>query len=99
MRINSNTGFEQAEHHGADEFARCGSSRDKSAVAAALAYHRRGKHSVKPVEAYEYIEAMFPAPAKLELFARNARPGWVVWGNESESGPSEPKTYDEVRAS
>jgi|SRR5579871_2276316 len=58
---------------------------------------RRGKHSVKPVEAYEYIEAMYPRASKLELFARNARPGWSVWGNESESGPAPVKTYDEVR--
>lgn len=59
---------------------------------------RRGKHSVKPIEAYEYIEAMYPMLSpKLELFARCARPGWSSWGDEAESGPATPKSYDEVR--
>jgi len=42
---------------------------------------RRG-HSQKPDEAYEYIEAMYPQLPKIELFARNTRPGWEAWGNE-----------------
>lgn len=42
----------------------------------------RGEHSVKPVEAYEVIERMYPDLSRLELFARQARPGWVAWGNE-----------------
>jgi len=43
---------------------------------------RRG-HSQKPDEAYELIETMYPGIGpKLELFARNTRPGWHVWGNE-----------------
>ena len=66
---------------------------------------RRGKHSVKPVGAYEYIEAMYPALSKLELFARNTRPGWTSWGDEArdrerqqaESGPATPKPYGETR--
>lgn len=44
----------------------------------------RGAHSVKPIRAYEYIEAMFPEPRKVELFARATRPGWTAWGNEIE---------------
>lgn len=30
------------------------------------------------------IEKMFPNLPKLELFARQKRPGWDVWGNETE---------------
>lgn len=44
----------------------------------------RRRHSQKPDEVYEYIERMYPDPRlhKLELFARNTRPGWHVWGNQ-----------------
>jgi N6-adenosine-specific RNA methylase IME4 len=42
------------------------------------------RHSEKPPEAYELIEAISPGP-RLELFARAHRPGWDVWGNEIES--------------
>lgn len=44
----------------------------------------RGPHSVKPPEVRTRIEAMFPEQNKLELFARQASPGWSVWGNEVE---------------
>jgi len=43
---------------------------------------RRGKHSVKPAEVYRLIERMYPALPKIELFARNCRPGWTSWGND-----------------
>ena len=42
------------------------------------------KHSQKPDEVYEIIEKISPEPY-LELFARNKRNGWDVWGNEVES--------------
>ena len=42
---------------------------------------RKREHSRKPTEAYRIIEACSPAP-RLELFAREARQGWVQWGNE-----------------
>lgn len=42
----------------------------------------RREHSRKPDEAYELIERMYPDLPKLELFARQARPGWSAWGNE-----------------
>jgi N6-adenosine-specific RNA methylase IME4 len=42
----------------------------------------RGRHSEKPVEAYQLIEARSHGP-RVELFARRARPGWTVWGNEA----------------
>ena len=40
------------------------------------------RHSQKPQCAYEMLEDMFPDTKKLELFARNKRPGWDCWGNE-----------------
>lgn len=43
---------------------------------------RRREHSRKPTEAYWLIEQASPGP-RLELFAREGRPGWVVWGDES----------------
>ena len=42
------------------------------------------RHSEKPEESYALIEAVSPGP-RLELFARRARPGWTVWGNEVEA--------------
>jgi|TARA_R100000030_G_scaffold6362_1_gene4279 N6-adenosine-specific RNA methylase IME4 len=41
-------------------------------------------HSKKPLVAYEMIESMFPEGNKIELFARNYRHNWDVWGNEVE---------------
>ena len=40
----------------------------------------RLRHSKKPSNIYEYAE-LFPGPY-LELFARETRPGWHLWGNE-----------------
>ena len=42
----------------------------------------RGKHSQKPDAAYAMIEARSHGPY-LDMFARSARPGWTVWGNEA----------------
>jgi N6-adenosine-specific RNA methylase IME4/ParB-like chromosome segregation protein Spo0J len=42
----------------------------------------RREHSRKPDEAYALIEAMYPELPKIELFARQTRPGWAAWGNE-----------------
>jgi N6-adenosine-specific RNA methylase IME4 len=47
----------------------------------------RRRHSQKPDEVYEYIERMYPRLSKLELFARNTRPGWFSWGNEIRNSP------------
>ncbi|HUC62390.1 MAG TPA: MT-A70 family methyltransferase [Alphaproteobacteria bacterium] len=43
---------------------------------------RKREHSRKPDEQYRIIEACSPGPF-LELFARGARPGWTVWGNQA----------------
>ena len=46
----------------------------------------RGRHSEKPVAAYELIERAYPLASKLELFARGVpRNGWTAWGNEVEA--------------
>jgi N6-adenosine-specific RNA methylase IME4 len=45
----------------------------------------RGKHSVKPIFFCEMIEAAYPQLPKIELFSRNPRAGWAVWGNQSEA--------------
>lgn len=42
----------------------------------------RRRHSAKPLEAYERIEAMYPTYHRLELFARTPRRGWAGWGKE-----------------
>ena len=41
----------------------------------------RGRHSAKPNEAHELIEARSLGP-RLEMFAREPREGWESWGNE-----------------
>lgn len=46
---------------------------------------KRTKHSRKPLEVHERIDAMFPEQRKIELFARPPHPsGWDVWGNQAE---------------
>lgn len=40
------------------------------------------RHSQKPAAAYHLIESLYSTYTKLELFARNYRPGWDSWGNE-----------------
>ena len=44
----------------------------------------RRKHSQKPDEFYHLVENISPAPY-LDVFARNKREGWDVFGNEVES--------------
>ena len=41
---------------------------------------RKGGHSAKPDFFAETIERLYPAMARIELFARTARPGWNRWG-------------------
>jgi N6-adenosine-specific RNA methylase IME4 len=44
------------------------------------------KHSQKPNEVYDAIEALVDGPY-LELYARTPRPGWVSVGNELDENP------------
>ncbi|HJQ66760.1 MAG TPA: MT-A70 family methyltransferase, partial [Gemmatimonadales bacterium] len=57
----------------------------------------RGRHSEKPLEAYERIEQMYPHLPKLELFARGTpRPGWTTWGNQAKpQSKGEQQTLDD----
>jgi N6-adenosine-specific RNA methylase IME4 len=42
---------------------------------------KKREHSRKPERAYEMIEVV-SYPPRLEMFARERREGWDVWGNE-----------------
>lgn len=42
----------------------------------------RGRHSQKPECVYELLESMFPDSTRVEVFCREPREGWAVWGNE-----------------
>lgn len=42
----------------------------------------RREHSRKPEQFFASVERLVPGPY-LELFSREARPGWSAWGNES----------------
>lgn len=41
------------------------------------------EHSRKPDEAFDAAEKLLPNVRRLELFSRQQRPGWSVWGNET----------------
>ena len=43
---------------------------------------KKSKHSKKPEFYYSMIEKMFPKGKYLELFSRNKRDNWTMWGNE-----------------
>ena len=53
-----------------------------------------GRHSAKPEAVHERIEALYPAAKRIELFAREQRNGWTVWGNEITDCPSPSSDYD-----
>jgi N6-adenosine-specific RNA methylase IME4 len=48
---------------------------------------RSNKHSEKPQEFYDIIDAMYDHGRKLELFSRKARIGWDADGNEADVQP------------
>jgi N6-adenosine-specific RNA methylase IME4 len=56
-----------------------------------LATQKR-EHSRKPDEFYGIVESCSPGPY-LEMFARGARPGWHVWGNQAEEYYPDWPTY------
>jgi len=41
------------------------------------------EHSRKPDEAYAAAEALMPHARRVELFSRQPREGWAVWGDET----------------
>lgn len=46
------------------------------------------EHSAKPHEAYTRIERLYGDVRRVELFARNRRPGWEAFGNQVEGSIS-----------
>lgn len=42
---------------------------------------RSGRHSQKPECVHQSLERYFPDVRRVELFAREPRPGWTVWGD------------------
>ena len=40
------------------------------------------EHSRKPDAAYWMIEELYPDARRIDVFSREARPGWDQWGNE-----------------
>lgn len=41
------------------------------------------EHSRKPEELYTALEQLMPNARRIELFGRQSRPGWDVWGDQS----------------
>ena len=60
------------------------SNRPDSVIMAA-----REKHSAKPTQAYELLEAMYPGLLKVEVFSRCPRAGWSSWGNQAQGGDNQ----------
>jgi N6-adenosine-specific RNA methylase IME4 len=47
---------------------------------------RSDVHSQKPGEVVQLLERWYPGLPKLEMFCREPREGWSVWGNQSDAG-------------
>jgi N6-adenosine-specific RNA methylase IME4 len=47
------------------------------------------EHSRKPEEAYVWAEKYMPHARRVELFSRQSRAGWDVWGNETNKFPAD----------
>lgn len=44
---------------------------------------RSREHSRKPDSAYLLAETLYPQASRMDVFARESRPGWTAWGNET----------------
>ena len=55
--------------------------RHSQATAGTAFRWKRAAHSEKPDEFFSLVEKLSPSP-RLEMFARRARIGWHVWGDE-----------------
>lgn len=53
-----------------------------------------GRHSEKPAEARDRLVQLMGDVHRVELFAREAAPGWDVWGDEVESKVLIPQRQD-----
>ena len=75
------TFIQTTEHH---LFCRRGTLKAQKRIDTTWFSLPRGKHSVKPNEFRQMITDVSGDLPRLEMFARNASPGWDVWGNEVE---------------
>lgn len=57
------------------------------AVRESIFREERGDHSEKPKKVRRHIEKAHPDADKLELFSRDGRVGWTMWGNETVDHP------------
>lgn len=73
-------------------FAAKGNRQTNRADAPTHFFAERGEHSSKPDKSYRLAEALSDGP-RLEMFSRQARDGWTVWGDEA---PDEPNAETEV---
>ena len=72
-----------------------GTIRRKSAYVSQIILSHIEKHSKKPDEARDRIVELIGDVPRIELFARQATPGWDVWGNEIQSD-IEMKSEEEI---
>lgn len=54
------------------------------------------RHSQKPEISFQIIERLYPNKNKIEVFARNQRPGWDVFGNEVNNSIVLPSNMDDL---
>lgn len=63
-------------------FCRKGKLKSKKRVDTTLFEHKRLKHSEKPKPFSDMIVEVSGDITRIELFARDKKEGWDVWGNE-----------------
>lgn len=66
-----------------------GAPRRKSGGVREIINMPRREHSRKPDEIFTRVEELVAGPY-LELFARQARPGWHAWGDQTDRFPAKP---------
>lgn len=62
---------------------------DESRRRSSVFRERAQEHSKKPKKVREHIEKAHPDADKLELFSRDGRVGWTMWGNEAVEKPQD----------
>jgi N6-adenosine-specific RNA methylase IME4 len=75
-----------------------GKPKRKSASVRRLVISPRREHSRKPDVVADRIVDLMGALPRIELFARAPRPGWAVWGNETNKwGPNVSRDLEQER--
>ena len=70
-----------------------GLGKDAFTTISSTAYYQPvGQHSQKPAHFAKMIEKLYPKTAKVELFCRQPRKGWAVFGNQSNGAAIKPTT-------